>query len=160
MSSSEEVATCTCSHVRVVVNDSCRSVSWSGSGAYSEEMPAISWVGMVTGGVVIQSEVLCMSSCSIIFWEFWLPVECLERALGALFFTLGMCSIMNLHRRVFSFKFLSLVLEMWSSDLSPERGLWYTAIVSRAQSAWFCPVHLLRPGPHLRRGRIGILLQV
>ncbi len=59
MSSSEDVAICTCSHVtmlvecRADVNDSCRSVSWSGGGAYSEEMPAISWVGMVTGALYV-----------------------------------------------------------------------------------------------------------
>ena len=54
--------TCTCSHVTILVecradvNDSCRSDSWSGRGVYSEEMPAISWIGKVIGGVVIQSE--------------------------------------------------------------------------------------------------------
>ena len=53
MLSSEEVATCTGSHVTILVvyradvNDSCRSDSWSGRGVYSEEMPAISWISMV-----------------------------------------------------------------------------------------------------------------
>ena len=55
MLSSGEEATCTCSHVTILVecradvNDSCRSDSWSGRRVYSEEMPAISWIGMVIG---------------------------------------------------------------------------------------------------------------
>ena len=37
-----------------------------------------------------------MSSCSIIFGGFELPVGYLERASGALFFTPGMCANLNL----------------------------------------------------------------
>ena len=62
MLSPEGVATCTCSHVTILVEcradvyDSCRSDSWSGRGVYSEEMPAISWISTVIGDFVNQSE--------------------------------------------------------------------------------------------------------
>ena len=51
---------------------------------------------------------------------------------GALFLTPGMCTILNWYRRVFSLRFLSLALLMWTRDLSPNifrSGLWSTAMV-------------------------------
>ena len=57
---------------------------------------------------------------------------CLERVSGTLFLTPGTWTILKWYLRVFSFRFLSLVLQMCSRDLSPnifKSGLWSTAIV-------------------------------
>ena len=54
------------------------------------------------------------------------------RVLGALFLTPSMWTILKWYLRVFSFRFLSLVLQMWSKDLSPnifKSGVWSTAMV-------------------------------
>ena len=57
---------------------------------------------------------------------------CLERVSRAVFLTPGMWTILKWYLRVFSFRFLSLVLQMWSRDRSPnilKNGLWSTATV-------------------------------
>ena len=119
MLSSDDVAVWTCSQLTVCVeckeemSDSCSWVSvrmecsWS-----SVQMPAMSLVGMWRGGVAMLSWMLCMSSWRTILGGWWSPVGCLERVSGALFLTSGTWTILKWYRRVFSFKFLSLVLHM------------------------------------------------
>ena len=59
-------------------------------------------------------------------------VGCLDKVSGALLLTPGMCTILKQYLRVFSLRFLSLVLLMWSRDLSPNifrSDRWSTAVV-------------------------------
>ena len=65
-------------------------------------------------------------------------MEYLERVLWC--FVLD-SEILKWYRRVFSFKFLSLVLLMWSRDQSPnilKSGLWSTAMVRFLQASIKC----------------------
>ncbi len=82
-----------------------------------------------------------MSSWRIIFGGFWSPVGCLESVSGAIFLTPGMWAILNQYLRVFSLRVLSLVLLIWSRDLSPNIfncGLWLTAMVRLLQPKMKC----------------------
>ena len=139
MLSSDDVAVWTCSQLTMLVecreemSDSCSWFSaWVECSWSSVQMPAMSWVGIWRGGVTMLSWMLCMSSRRTIMGGWWSPVGCLERVSGALFLTPGMCNILNWYGRVFSLRFLSLALLMWSRDLSPNifgSGLWSTAMV-------------------------------
>ena len=80
----------------------------------------------------VLSRTLCTSSLRTIFGGLVSPGGCLDKVSGALFFTPGTWTILKRYRKVFSFRFLSLVLVMLSRDLSPNilrSGLWSTAIV-------------------------------
>ena len=92
----------------------------------------MSWFGMWSGGWAGMSAMVWISSGSTIGDGLGFPVGCLDKVSGALFLTPGMWTIRKLYLSVFSFRFLSLVLLMWSSDLSPKilrSGLWSTATV-------------------------------
>ena len=140
MVGSEEVAVWTSSQVttdvasRVAIRDSCSRVSES----------SMSWLAsekMLCGPVSTRSGIfICgWSWCGMELTSSWRcslsgegsPVGWRERVSGALFFTPGMCTIENLYRRVFSFKFLRRAL-LISSERSPKifrRGRWSTAMV-------------------------------
>ena len=99
------------------------------------------------GGMEVLSWTLCISSLRTIFGGLVSPVGCLDKVSGALFFTPGTWTILK--RKVFSFRFLSLVLVMLSRDLSPNilrSGLWSTVIVRFlhpiGRSVLPCPGHL------------------
>ncbi len=69
------------------------------------------------------------------------PVGCLERESETAFRTPGMCTIENLKRRVFSFRFLSLPLEICSKERSPNTlrsGLWSTATMRSLHPSTKC----------------------
>ena len=81
--------------------------SWS-----SVHTPAMRLVGMRGEGMVVLSWMVWMSSWRTILGGWLLPVGCLERVSEALFLTPGMWTILKWYLRVFSFRFLSLVLQM------------------------------------------------
>ena len=81
------------------------------------------------------SSVKCNLGCC------WLPVGCLDMVSDALFLAPGMCTMRNLYRSVFSLRFRSRELLIFSSDLSPKilsRGLWSTAIIRFSQPRTKC----------------------
>ena len=101
--------------------------SWS-----SVYTPAMRLVGMGEGRMVVLSWMWCTSSLRTIFGGWLSPVGCLDRVSGALFLTPGMWTILKRYRKVFSFRFLSMVLLMLLRDLSPNilrSGRWSTATV-------------------------------
>ena len=69
--------------------------------------------------MVVLSQMWCTSSLRTIFGGWVSPVGCLDRVSGALFLTPSMCTILKRCRKVFSFRFLSLVLLMLLRDLLP-----------------------------------------
>ena len=69
------------------------------------------------------------------------PDGYLERESGALFFTPGMCVILNLYRKVFSLRLRRRALLIASRDLSPKilsKGRWSTAMVRLWQPSTKC----------------------
>ena len=101
-----------------------------------------SWMRMFArNGCPIRSTGRCVSvaatsSGSVNMSGFAVPVGWRETASAALCRTPGMCTIRNLYRSVFSFRFHSRPLEISSRDQSPRtfsNGLWSTATIRLLQ---------------------------
>ena len=87
-------------------------------------------------GLAVNSLVLATSSDNESFSGLLGPVGLREMASATLCFTPGMCAILNLYRRVFSFRSRSLVLDMASRERSLNkfrRGLWSTSMIRSSQ---------------------------